>query len=766
MKKTLKRIKSLPTLMKISLIVLLLIIIIFYPYLSGNRSFLFNADQQLQYNYFYNEWNRLLDLFFDKGVWPFYSFNTFLGSNFFASKAYYVTGDIFMPFLRQFENIEVGLMFETLLLIWFSSMGCGLFLKKFGIKKEKIIIFISILYAFSGIAEIYIGQYMFHRFYAFFPFLLYGVEIYRKDRKLSIFVLSTLILFLSSYYFMFPTSLFLVFYFIFTNAYHNNKFDFIKILQNSIPLICAYLVGFLLSAILIVPAFYELLGNQRIGNSENIGILFDFKVYIGYIFNYITAPFNLYTEIPYMFFSGFNGHLTWYSIYTSIVVTPLLFSIFFRNKELKNKLLRYLVVILIIFTLVPALNSVFHGFSEPSFRWMFIVVLVNLLIVAIVLDDTIIDTKLIIRGGILYSSLFLLMFTGGVIFGALDLFEFRIHIFVSFFCFLLLWGYMLLIYRKMFLTILVFSIIECTSFYAISLTILNKNYYFSKPTINADYIHYNESQDEDKFFRMAIDNTMLSPFSDLNLNQSIILDYKGVSTYDSMLESNLSEFLDLNGINWHIVNLDNADVLRMLGVKYVYEIDIANLPTDAEFEYETNVNHFEVYQLKNYRPIGFTYNNFINQVNVERNSSNEVIEADIDWNNELLVQENLFSKVKDIPADSESIDFELIEYYTDNSLYGFIENEEPTVLFFSIPYNEGWTILDNNKMIEKYSVQGGFIGVYLEPGEHYLNITFKPKGLKIGLLMSCIGAVLFIGIVCIDFKKRKKSSGGLYDKED
>ena len=78
------------------------IFVIYGVYMFGCREFLFNADQRLQYNYFYEEWLNLIDNFIKRGELPFYSWNTFLGSNFYASKAYYVVGDIFLPFLCYF----------------------------------------------------------------------------------------------------------------------------------------------------------------------------------------------------------------------------------------------------------------------------------------------------------------------------------------------------------------------------------------------------------------------------------------------------------------------------------------------------------------------------------------------------------------------------------------------------------------------------------------------------------------------------------------
>lgn len=737
---------------KIPLFLLLIsvsfIFIAFYPYITNNRPFLFSADQQLQYNYFYQEWDRMIDLFLETNIMPFYSFNTFLGNNFFASKAYYVTGDIFFCLVRLFDSIEFGLMIETFLLIIISSLTFSYFLKCFGIKKRNIIVWASLLYAFSGIAELYVGQYMFHRFFCFLPLLLAGVEKFRSRKNLSLFCVSTFILFLSNYYFMFSTSLFLIIYYFFTMLYHSDSEIKIKyILRSAIPLIVSYFVGFMMSCILIFPAILYVLGNDRIGNSDSIQLMFDLKVYIGLFFSYLAYPFNVYTGIPNMFVSGQNGHLTWYSLTTSIAIIPPLFSIFV-SKDKKARILRCFYSLLLVFLLIPGLNSIMHGFSEPSFRWIFLIVLTNLLIFSIVMENDLLR-KNIVQGGYVYLFIFSIFFILGFIIKVIDLKTYSIYL-ISLVLFMLLFFFYNYLYKKNKITIvMIISCVEILSLYTISLQILNKNYYEFVPSLNKDYIHYNDSLDVDKFYRMYVNPKNLLPTSDLNLNQSINMGYKSTFTYDSMIEPNLKLFLKLNNFDWHIVSLENPEVLRMLGVKYYYVVDESELPKGYQFKYATNVNHFKVYEMIDYRPIGFTYNKFIRK--------NECLERNckFNWNEQLIVDDDLMEKIgnNDLQGDTN---FNLIEYFNDNSLYGSINLTKPAVVFFSIPYNKGWQIYDNNEYIQYYNVQGGFIGVYLEPGDHYINFIYKPPGLKIGIILSASGVVLFFCLIINDIRVWKR----------
>ncbi|MCF0110169.1 MAG: YfhO family protein, partial [Erysipelotrichaceae bacterium] len=399
------------------LIVLLILTIsafvVLFPYIFNYKEFVFSADMQLQYRYFYEEWNRMIDQFLTNGTFPFYSLSTFLGNNFFAAKTYYLTGDVFIFLVRCFSDINKGLLAETFVLIVLSGFLMSLFLRAFGIKEEKVVITVSLLYAFSGLASMYVGQYMFHRFYTFLPLLMMGVEMYREKGKLSLFALATCLCLMQSYYFMFPTCIFLVIYYFFTNHFHENRTKVLDILLSALPLIGSFIVGFLMSAVLLIPCILYVLDNPRLG-SGTLSLIYPLKVIIGYIWSYCCAPFNLYSIIPYLFEQGEGGHLTWYSIYAGIVCVPFIFSLFFSfRKDKQHKSLFVTWLILTVSALIPAVSSIFHGLSEPSFRWIFLVVFFQLIITAVLLERLESERVYLLKGLITYLALFVVSFVAG-----------------------------------------------------------------------------------------------------------------------------------------------------------------------------------------------------------------------------------------------------------------------------------------------------------------------------------------------------------------
>ncbi len=141
-----------------------------------------------------------------------YSWNTFLGTDYLASKLMYCVGDFLITPFFIFYNGEINydLLFAitTIITIVLSGINMYIYLNKYHIKKSYLLISIPIIYALGGFAMTYTGSYMFHRFYALLPLLFYFCEVYIQDNKISGFAFIVAILFLQSYELLFSTCFF------------------------------------------------------------------------------------------------------------------------------------------------------------------------------------------------------------------------------------------------------------------------------------------------------------------------------------------------------------------------------------------------------------------------------------------------------------------------------------------------------------------------------------------------------------------------------
>lgn len=79
-------------------------------------------------------------------------------------------------------------------------------------------------------------------------------------------------------------------------------------------------------------------------------------------------------------------------------------------------------------------------------------------------------------------------------------------------------------------------------------------------------------------------------------------------------------------------------------------------------------------------------------------------------------------------------------------LAGSIETKgKEKCLLFTIPYSDEWILKIDGERVETQKVMGALMAVPVEEGEHIFSIMYRPKGLKIGLIISIISLVFGYG---------------------
>ena len=96
-----------------------------------------------------------------------------------------------------------------------------------------------------------------------------------------------------------------------------------------------------------------------------------------------------------------------------------------------------------------------------------------------------------------------------------------------------------------------------------------------------------------------------------------------------------------------------------------------------------------------------------------------------------------------------------INKFGDNRLSGEVNINEGQVLFTSIPYDEGWTIIDNGVEVDSIELLGGFLGVELSPGTHNVEFRFFPRGLYQGIVIMAASWIMFFAFLYLKKSKKK-----------
>ena len=91
--------------------------------------------------------------------------------------------------------------------------------------------------------------------------------------------------------------------------------------------------------------------------------------------------------------------------------------------------------------------------------------------------------------------------------------------------------------------------------------------------------------------------------------------------------------------------------------------------------------------------------------------------------------------------------------YINNGFTAEINNTgEDNLLFFSVPYEDGWSAYVNDKEVEIEKVNIGFMAVKVDGHQiSKIKFVYKTPGLSLGVGISLVSAVLFIGYITASY---------------
>ncbi len=120
------------------------------------------------------------------------------------------------------------------------------------------------------------------------------------------------------------------------------------------------------------------------------------------------------------------------------------------------------------------------------------------------------------------------------------------------------------------------------------------------------------------------------------------------------------------------------------------------------------------------------------------------------------VFEESFAKLKENPQF-------VVTDYTEDRLTGTIETEKnDQMILTTIPYDQGWKVYLDGQEIETYKTMDALVAFDIEePGNHTLEIKYRPTIYRVGMTVSLLGTGLFAAICTVDLliRKRRRKKG-------
>lgn len=129
--------------------------------------------------------------------------------------------------------------------------------------------------------------------------------------------------------------------------------------------------------------------------------------------------------------------------------------------------------------------------------------------------------------------------------------------------------------------------------------------------------------------------------------------------------------------------------------------------------------------------------------------------------NAYTISEKIFEKGYKTLSDSQM----LIESFEDTYISGRVTAKSDCILYTSIPYDKGWSIIIDGEEIKKdemIKLGGGLLAARLGKGNHNVEFTYEAPGFKAGLMISFVTALIIIALVLINKLRNKKNKKKLF----
>lgn len=741
-------------------IVSIILFIGFYDYIIQKWPFIPYFDSRTQYRQYFSEFTRLIINSLKYKAFPFWSWNFFLGNNFWASKSYQLLGDIFAYVtLLVSGHVFNKILIVTLLKYFVSALAFFGYLKYRNVSYKTQIIG-ALLYSFSSYILRFTEQPFFVTFYVLIPIYLISVEQILHKKRPYLFIFMVGFMTVTNYYLFYTTTLFSIIYFVYRS--YELKLELKKSVSLFLSFILYYLIGFLLSTFIILPTFYSIINNPRVGNvTSNLFYYSDVKTYFNIIMS-ILLPMQ--SSLNGMFYSS-EYSLESY-IWAGSIITLLLPQVFFDINKYNKKINSFLFIVLSFFLLLPLGGIIMHGFSNPTFRWEFIVLIFNIIVILPFIDNPqLINKKVLLISIIIIITMIIF---GFILFNLITNFSINFESNqILIYCFYLTFyivNFIVLYYKKdsinfknYILFLLIFELIFTTTltFNKPSAKVFNWDTINKVESVLGDEgeltRHLQTFDASEEFYRVYVPYE--SVYWIFSLNMNLIYDFMDTKTYDTTYQTTNNDLFRIIENEFYydwFIDITNPNVIDFIGVKYALVREKGELPHE-NFTYLGTFNYLEVYQNNNFEGLFKSYNKILTYEDYSLINDPSLINTCIILNNEDYDEVNSLINISDYNYSIKNA-----EKYQ-NMLITYANNTEDIFVVSNIAFDEGWEVSINNVKVKAYSTNGGFLAFSVPANGGEIKFYFMPKGFKVGIIISILSSIVFLIVIAYcEFKRRNK----------
>ena len=726
---------------------------------------------------------------------------TDLGSNFIGSYSFYLLGSPFFYLTLPLPSEAVAYAIGPLLILKLGccSLSAYIFLRRY-VRDPRYAVLGGLLYAFSGFSVYNIFYFHFHEAMIIFPLLPAAVDEIHATRRKGVVVIAVFFAAVMNYYFFFGQMVFLLIYYVVKLISKSYRFK----IREFLLLAAEIVIGVLLAMFLLLPSVAAITGNYRTSQLINGWGALVYPNSQRYLQIIISLFFP--GDLPARANFTPNANAKWASVAVYVPMFSMTFVIAFFRKY-KKSFLNIMLAILLVMAFIPGLNSIFQALNRAYYaRWFYMLTMVMIMMTVYSLDHlrecdfkkgfvpTIVTVGIIsLAIGLMPYEAFRNSITAVYKIG-IEKVASRYWIFAAMTVFGILVTLLLFIlykkYKKRFVGVL--SIV--LSLFIVGYTTVY--IWAAKKASDHDEVFLqNYALNYGADITLEDMRDVRSDFYRTYDNMGIFWQTPSIQAFHSVVPGSILDFYNNTGVSRDVGSRPEASLygLRgLLSVKYLFSeqgLSKKEKPEMPYFEYLRNENGYDIYENQLYLPMGFTFDSFMckeeyldlsdsvkhlallkalvltqdqmkKYADITGYKDGQYINLNSQFD-ETHLQETehpVYVGYKSAAADFEYTkeayknDVEQLqknvcsrfEYVKGGFDAEFDNNGGDNLLFFSVPYDEGWTATVNGEAAEIEIVDIGMMAVKVDSHQKStIEFRYTTPMLKEGIIVSAVGAGLF-----------------------
>ena len=709
---------------------------------------------------------------------------TDLGANFIASYSFYLLFSPFFWLTLPFPSGMVPYLMAPLLMLKTACMALTsyFYIRRF-VRTDEYAIIGSLCYAFSGFATYNIFFNHFHEAMVFFPLLLIGVEELVQNRRRGVFALAVAVNCIVNYWFFIGEVVFVVLY------------VFLRMTDRSwgmtVKRFCAValesVLGLCLAMVVLLPSVLAIMGNPRT-TSDNLLYGWNFWIYstlqrIPQILQTLFFP----PELPSRpnFFP--DGGAKWSSLSAWLPLFGVSGTVAFLLAARRSWLKKLLFTCLIM-ALVPGLNSAFILFNNSYYaRWFYMPVLILAAMTVSAWEDPSLDLARPARS-IAFVMIATLAFalvpvqdatTKEWSLGVLQnpgqycaVLAFGLSGLAVYHCICRRWQQRRVFARRLLAGVLAFSCL----FGIVHIGIGKFGQWNTDSDLVEQYINALALKEDLPEGDWRIDTYKTHDNLGLWLDKSC-LQYFGSTAAPSILS-----FYPALGVKRDVRSqpeLSNYALRGLLSVRYLLTTLAHQKQFRAEADegwaYYDTLDGYVLYENQNYVPMGFTYDYYLTETQYEDTvtptRSNLLMRALVLTEEDAVaygqyltplptaeLNDLTYTRYTQDCADRRASACTAFEM-TSAGFHAEATLDRANLMFFSVPYDDGFTAYVDGQETEILRVDEGLMAVLCPAGTVTIDFVYQPDGIRLSRTVTLAALPVFLlyaGHFAWDEKKRRK----------